>query len=71
MHFARQQKLVENEVGLLEIEDYVQLADVAVVFVHLLHIAVDYLKGDEFVVGGGASSYEKEGGIASVDYLSV
>lgn len=71
LHFAGQQKLVKNEVGLLEIEDDVQLADVAVVFIHLLHVAVDNLEGDEFIVGGGASSYEEKRGIAAVDYLGI
>ena len=43
LHFSGDQQLVEDEVGLLEVEDDVQLADVAVVFVHLLDIAVDNL----------------------------
>jgi len=55
----------------LEVKDDVQLADVAIVFVHLLHIAVDYLKGNEFVVCRGAASDEEEGGISTIDYFGI
>src|SRR5205085_536967 len=55
LHFPRQQKLIQDEVCLLEIEDDIKFADVAVVFVHLLDKAVHDLEGDQLVVGGGAS----------------
>ena len=51
LHFTRQQQLIEYEVGLLEVEDDIQLAHIPVVLVHLLDISMDDLKGDEFVVG--------------------
>ena len=50
LHLARQQQLIEDEVGLLEVEDDVEFADVAVVFVHLLDVTVYDFEGDEFVV---------------------
>ena len=53
LHLPGEEEFVEDEVGLLEVEDDVQLADVAVVFVHLLDVAVHYLEGDKFVVGLG------------------
>jgi hypothetical protein len=50
LHLSGKQKLIKYKVCLLEIEDDVQLADVAIVFVHLLDEAVDDLEGDELVV---------------------
>ena len=55
----------------MEVEDDVQLADVAVVFVHLLDVAVYDFQGDELVVRGGAADDEEKGGIAAVDDLGV
>lgn len=55
----------------MEIEDDVELADVAVVFVHLLDVAVHDFKGDEFVVRGVGGGDEEEGGVAAVDYFGV
>ena len=69
LHLARQQQLVEDEVGLLEVEDDVQLADVAVVLVHLLDVAVHDFQRQEFVVGGVGGGDEEEGGVAAVDDL--
>jgi hypothetical protein len=71
LHLARQQELVENEVGLLEVEDDIQLAYVAVVLVHLLHVAVDDFEGDELVVGRVAAGDEEERGISAIDNLGV
>lgn len=71
LHLSGEQQLVQDEVGLLEIEDDVQLADVAVVFVHLLDVAVHDLEGDEFVVFGVATGDEEEGGVATVDDLCI
>ncbi len=71
LHLARQQQLIQYEVGLLEVEDNVQLAHVAVVLVHLLDVAVDNLQRDELVVRGGAAGDEEEGGVASVYDLTV
>lgn len=60
LHLTRQQKLVEDEVCLLEVEDDVELADVAVVLVHLLDVAMDNLEGDQLIVGGVAAGDEEE-----------
>ena len=67
LHFSGDQQLIQDEVGLLEVEDDVQLADVAVVLVHLLDIAVDDFEGDQLVVGVVGSGDEEERGIATVD----
>jgi hypothetical protein len=37
----------------------------------LLDIAVDDLKGDEFVIGRVAAGDEEKGGVAAIDYLAV
>lgn len=66
MHLASDQQFIENEVGLLEVEDDIQLADIAVVFVHLLDIAVDDLERDQLVVGIVGCGDEKKRGIAAV-----
>jgi hypothetical protein len=71
LHFACQQKLVEDEVGLLEVEDDVELAHVAVVFVHLLDVAVDDFESDQLVVRGVAAGDEEERGIAAINNLGV
>lgn len=71
LHFASDQQLIQNEVGLLEVEDDVQLADVAVVLVHLLDIAVDDLERDQLVVGVVGSGDEEERGIAAIDDFRV
>ena len=71
LHFSREQELIEDEVGLLEVEDDVELADVAVVLVHLLDVAVHDLEGDELVVGGVGGGDEEEGGVAAVDDFGV
>lgn len=71
LHLAGDQQLVEDEVGLLEVENDVQLADIAIVFVHLLDIAVDDFQGDQLVVGVVGRGDEEERGIATVDDLGV
>ena len=71
LHFSGDQQLVEDEVGLLEVEDDVQFADVAVVLVHLLDIAVDDFEGDQLVVGVVGGGDEEERGIATVDDFGV
>ena len=55
----------------MEVEDDVEFADVAVVFVHLLDVAVHDFEGDEFVVGGVGGGDEEEGGVAAVYYFGV
>jgi hypothetical protein len=71
LHLACQQQLVEYKVCLLKVEDDVQLANIAVVLVHLLDVAMDDLQRDQLIVCGGAPGYEEEGGVSSVDYLGV
>ena len=67
LHLARKQQLIKYEVRLLKVEDDVELADVAIVFVHLFHVAMDNLKCDQFIVRRGAAGNEEEGSIAAID----
>jgi hypothetical protein len=71
LQFARQQELIEYEVCLLEVEDDVQLANIAIVFVHLLDIAVNDLERDQFIVGGVTTGDEEQRCIATVNDLGV
>ena len=71
LHFSSDQQLVEDKVGLLEVEDDVQLADVAVVLVHLLNVAVDDFERDQLIVGRVAAGDEEERGISAIDDLGV
>ena len=71
LQLAGQQQLVEDEIGLLEVEDNVKFAHVAVVLVHLLDITMHDLEGDEFIVGGVAAGDAEKGGVAAVNDLGV
>ena len=71
LHLAGQQQLVEDEVGLLEVEDDVELAHVAVVLVHLLDVAMDDLEGDQLIVSRVAAGDEEERGISAIYDLGV
>lgn len=51
LHLSRQQEFIQYEICLLEIEDNIQLANVAVVFVHLFDVSVDDFEGDQLIVG--------------------
>jgi hypothetical protein len=50
LELAREEQLIENIVCLGEGENYVQLANIAIVFVHLFNITVDNFEGNEFVI---------------------
>jgi hypothetical protein len=56
LHLAGDQQLVEDEVGLLEVED---------------DIAVDDLEGDQLIVGVVGSGDEEKRGVAAVDDFCV
>lgn len=71
LHLAGEKELIEDEVCLLEVEDDVQFAHIAIIFVHLLDKAMHNLKSDELVVGRVYSGDEEEGGIAAVDDFCV
>lgn len=71
LHLTSQQQLVEDEVGLLEVEDDVELTHVAVVLVHLLDVAMDNLEGDQLIVGRVAAGDEEERGVAAIYDLGV
>lgn len=71
LHLAGDQQFIKDEVCLLEVEDDVQLADIAVVFIHLFDITVDDLEGDQLVVGVVRGGDEEERGIATVDDFRV
>ena len=71
LEFSRQKEFVEDVVGLGEGEDDIKLADVAVVLVHLFDVAVNDLEADQFIVVGGATGDEEQGGISTVDNFCV
>ena len=71
LHFAGQEEFVQDEICLLEVEDNVQLAHIAIVFVHLLNVSVNNLEGDQFVVGGSTPGDEEERCIATIDHFCV
>lgn len=53
----------------MEVEDKVQLADVAKVAVQHLHILVDDLQGDQLIVSGVHAHHKVQAGIPLVDHL--
>lgn len=71
LHLAREKQFIKNEIGFLEVEYYIQLADIAVVFIHLFDVAVNDFEGDELVVGRRAAGDEEKGGIAAIDDLRI
>ena len=54
---------------LVEIEDEVQLTDIAKIAVQHLHILMDHLESDQLVVGDVHSHHKVEAGIPFVDHL--
>ena len=64
---AAHHELVDEPVRAVEVEDEVELADVAKVEVERLDEEVDRFQGDELVVATVDSRHEIEGGVASVD----
>lgn len=60
LHLASQNKLIKNEVCLLEVENDIKLADVAVVLVHLLDVSMHDFKSNQLIVGRGTSGDEEE-----------
>jgi len=71
LHLSRQQQLVQDKVCFLEVEDDVELANVAVVFVHLLHEAVNNLQCDQLIVGRVDAGDEEERGVAAIDNFGI
>lgn len=66
LHLAGEEQFIKDEVGLLEVEDDVQLAHVAVVLVHLFYVAVNNLERDELVIRRVGGGDEEERGISTV-----
>ena len=71
LHLASEKELVKDEVRLLEVEDDVQLAHVAVVLVHLLDKAMHNLQRDQLVVRRVDACDEVERGVAAIHDLGV
>ncbi len=55
----------------MEVEDEVQLADIAEVAVQHLHKLVDDLQGDQLVVGAVHAHHKVQAGIPLVDHLQT
>lgn len=71
LQFSGEQQLIQDEICLLEVEDDVKFADVAIVLIHLFHITVYNLEGDELIISGCAACDEEEGCVSSVDYFAI
>lgn len=71
LDLAGQEDLVEDGVDLVEVEDQVQLADVAEEGVEDLDEEVDGLEEGELVVVGVDAGAEEEAGVPPVDDLIV
>lgn len=71
LHFTSQKEFVQDEVCLLKIEDDVQLAHIAIIFVHLFHVSVNDLQGNQLVIGRSAAGDEEQRSIAAVDNFGV
>lgn len=71
LHFPSQKEFIQNKICLLEVEDDVQLAHVAIVLVHLFHVSMNDLEGDQFIVCRGTTGDEKERCIAAIDNFGV
>jgi hypothetical protein len=71
LHFASKEQLIQDEVCLLEVEDDVKFADIAIVLVHLLNVSMDDLEGDQFIICRIASGDEKQRSIATIDDFAV
>ena len=50
LHFTSEEQLIKYEVCLLKVEYDIKLADVAVVLVHLLDVAMHDLESDQLIV---------------------
>jgi len=71
LQFTSQKEFVEDEVCFLEVEDNIQLANIAIVFVHLFNVAVNDFKGDQFIIGGSTAGDEEKRSISTVDNFRV
>ena len=71
LQLARQQQFVENVIRLGEGEDDIELANVAVVLIHLLNVAVDDLERDQLIVFGGGAGDEEERSVTAVHNFGV
>lgn len=71
LHLASNEQLIQDKVGFLKVEDYVELANVSVVFVHLLDVSMDDLESDEFIVSRIATGDEEEGSITAIDDFGI
>lgn len=71
LQFTSKQKLIQDKVRLLKVEDDVQFTHVAIVLVHLFNVSVDDLQSNQFVVGRGTAGNEEKGRITAIDNFGV
>lgn len=71
LNLAGQEDLVENSIDLVEVEDEIQLADVAEEGIEDLDEEVDGLEVGELVVVGVDAGAEEQAGVAAIDDLVV
>lgn len=71
LHLPGQEEFVQDKVCFLKVENDIQFANIPIVFVHLLNIAMNNLKGDQFVIRGRTTGDEEERCITTVDNFRV
>lgn len=71
LHLTSEEELIENEVCLLKVEDNIELAHIAIIFVHLFDEAMHDLQGNELVIRRVYPGDEEKGGIAPIDNLGI
>jgi len=71
LQLTSEKDFVENIIRLGKGEDDIKLANVAVVFIHLLDVSVNDLEGDQLVIFGRTAGDEEERGISAVDDLGI
>jgi hypothetical protein len=71
LHLAGEEELIEDEVCLLEVENDIQFAHIAIIFVHLLDETMHNFQSDELVVSGVYPGDEEKRGVAAINDLGV
>jgi hypothetical protein len=71
LELSGQQELVQNVIGFGEGEDDVELADVAIVFVHLFDVSVNNFESNQLVILRVAAGDEEQRSVSSVYDLGV
>ena len=69
LELSADDKLIENQIDLVKVEDEVELADILKILVQDLHEEMDGLECDELIVRHVAADCEKQTRVATIDEL--